>query len=49
MAVGKIYHNGDAAKTFDEYGGKFDWFGPKPEERFNYDPSKISHKVGIIP
>lgn len=46
MAVGKIYHNGDAAKTFDEYGGKFAWMGPKPKERFNYDPSKISHKVG---
>ena len=46
MAVGKIYQNGDAAKTFDEYGGKFAWMGPKPKERFNYNPSKISHKVG---
>ena len=46
MAVGKIYHNGDAAKTFDEYGGKFSWMGPKPKERFNYDPSKIDHKIG---
>ncbi|MEC3907052.1 sulfatase [Tamlana sp. 2201CG12-4] len=46
MAVGKIYHNGDAANTFDEYGGKFAWMGPKPKERFNYDPSKIDHKVG---
>lgn len=46
MAVGKIYHNGDAAKTFDEYGGKFSWMGPKPKERFNYDPSKIETKVG---
>ena len=46
MAVGKIYHNGDAAKTFDEFGGKFSWFGPKPEKRFHYDPSEIEHKVG---
>ncbi|MCF6224372.1 MAG: sulfatase [Flavobacteriaceae bacterium] len=46
MAVGKIYHDGDGAKTFDEYGGKFSWMGPKPKERFNYDPSKIDHKVG---
>ena len=46
MAVGKIYHNGDDAKTFDEYGGKFSWFGPKPKERFKYDPSKIDHKFG---
>lgn len=46
MAVGKIYHNGDGANTFDEYGGRFSWFGPKPEERFNYDPEKIEKKVG---
>jgi arylsulfatase A-like enzyme len=46
MAVGKIYHNGDRAETFGEYGGGFDWFGPFPEERFNYDPSKIEGKIG---
>ena len=46
MAVGKIYHQGDAAKTFDEYGGRFAWMGPKPVERFNYDPAKLDHKVG---
>ncbi|MGK7394616.1 MAG: sulfatase [Candidatus Cyclobacteriaceae bacterium M3_2C_046] len=46
MAVGKIYHNGDAANTFDEYGGKFAWMGPKPKERFNYDPAKIPQKTG---
>ncbi len=39
MAVGKIYHNGDAAKTFDEYGGGFSWMGPKPKERINFDPA----------
>jgi len=46
MAVGKIYHNGDAANTFDEYGGKFSWMGPKPKERFNYDPYKMPNKTG---
>lgn len=46
MAVGKIYHDGDGANTFDEYGGKFSWFGPKPKERINYDPSKIEGKIG---
>ena len=46
MAVGKIYHNGDRAKTFDEYGGGFEWMGPKPEVRFKYDPSKIEGKIG---
>lgn len=39
MAVGKLYHNGDAAQTFDEYGGKFSWMGPKPKERINFDPA----------
>jgi arylsulfatase A-like enzyme len=46
LAVGKIYHNGDGAETFDEYGGRFAWMGPKPKERFNYDPAKIEHKIG---
>lgn len=46
MAVGKIYHNGDRANTFDEYGGGFDWFGPKPKERFNYDPHQMPEKIG---
>jgi arylsulfatase A-like enzyme len=46
MAVGKIYHNGDGAKTFDEWGGAFSWAGPMPKERFNYDPKKIEGKVG---
>jgi len=46
MAVGKIFHNGDAVEAFDEYGGRFSWFGPRPAERINYDPSKIEGKVG---
>ena len=46
MAVGKIYHNGDRANTFDEYGGRFSWFGPRPASRFNYDPGKIPGKSG---
>ncbi|MCG8306897.1 MAG: sulfatase [Cytophagales bacterium] len=38
FGVGKVYHNGDAANTFDEYGGVFEKSGPKPAKRFNYDP-----------
>lgn len=38
MGVGKLYHDGDRAGTFDEYGGVFEKFGPKPEKRFKYDP-----------
>ncbi|MFY0605104.1 MAG: sulfatase [Cyclobacteriaceae bacterium] len=46
MAVGKIYHHGDAAQTFDEYGGIFDFFGPRPKERMNYDPFSLPNKSG---
>lgn len=46
MAVGKIYHGGDMAKSFDEFGGWFSWFGPKPEERMNYDPFSMPGKSG---
>jgi len=46
MAVGKLYHGGDAASTFDEYGGRFEWFGPKPEKRFKFDPDWYDHKIG---
>ncbi len=46
MAVGKLYHNGDAAKSFDEYGGKFSWMGPKPEERINFDPAWMGFPNG---
>lgn len=46
MGVGKIYHGRDGAKTFDEYAGGWEWFGPKPKERFKYDPAKLPHKTG---
>ena len=46
MAVGKIYHNGDGAESFDEYGGIFEKFGPKPEKRFRYDPAWFEDKTG---
>lgn len=41
MGVGKIYHYGDKANTFDEYGGLFEWFGPKPAKRLNYNPQEL--------
>jgi arylsulfatase A-like enzyme len=39
MAVGKLYGGGDAAGSFDEYGGRFSWMGPKPKERISFDPA----------
>lgn len=46
MGVGKIYHNGDGADTFDEYGSAFEMFGPKPPKRFNYDPEWFGKPKG---
>jgi len=46
MAVGKIYHNGDGANTFQQYGGVFDKFGPTPELRVKYDPAWFADKFG---
>lgn len=46
LGVGKIYHLGDGANTFDKYGGRFDKSGPKPEKRINYNPAWFDDKVG---
>lgn len=45
LACGKLFHNGDAAKVFDDHGG-FSNFGPKPEKRFKYDPAWFPEKIG---
>ena len=46
MAVGKIYHNGDRAETFDEYGGRFAGSGPKPAEKFRFTADRFPGKTG---
>ena len=46
MAVGKIYHGGDEAHTFSEYGGSFNYAGPIPKERVNYNPVGMPGKSG---
>lgn len=45
LAAGKLFHNGDAARVFDEYGAKSS-FGPKPKQRFKYDPAWFPEKIG---
>lgn len=40
MGAGKIWHLNDLANTFQEYAKPYEWFGPKPDERINYDPEK---------
>ena len=44
LGVGKIFHNGPGVKAFDEYGGKFEAYGPSPEKRMNYDPAWFGQK-----
>ncbi|MBD3674703.1 MAG: sulfatase [Planctomycetaceae bacterium] len=45
LACGKLFHNGDRAKVFDDYGGHAS-FGPKPKDRFHYDPKWFPEKIG---
>ncbi len=46
MAVGKLFHQGDKAGVFMEYGGAFEKSGPKPEKRFKYDPTWFGKSYG---
>ncbi|TWT80720.1 Arylsulfatase [Planctomycetes bacterium CA13] len=45
LACGKLFHNGDRAGVFDDYGGQAS-FGPKPKKRFKYDPAWFPDKMG---
>lgn len=45
LACGKLFHNGDRAGVFDDYGGHAS-FGPKPKTRFKYDPAWFPEKIG---
>jgi iduronate 2-sulfatase len=42
---GKLFHNGDRAKVFDEFGHGTN-FGPKPGKRFVYDPAWFEKRIG---
>jgi arylsulfatase A-like enzyme len=45
MAAGKLFHQGDKAHVFEEYGpGKS--FGPKPKKRMHYDPKWFGKRGG---
>jgi arylsulfatase A-like enzyme len=39
MGVGKLFHTSDGDGAFQEYGGVFEKYGPKPENRLHYDPA----------
>lgn len=44
LGVGKIFHNGPGVNAFNEYGLKFEGYGPSPEKRMNYDPAWFGQK-----
>lgn len=46
MGIGKLFHLGDKAKCFQEYGGVYEMFGPKPQKRFKYDPAWFGKPSG---
>ena len=39
MAAGKVFHGGGGDNAFQEFGGTFGMYGPRPEKRFKYDPT----------
>ncbi len=45
LGAGKLFHRGDFGEVFDEHVIPRD-FGPKPAERFNYDPAWFPDRVG---
>ena len=36
MGVGKVYHGNESKAHFQEYGGRFGGFGPRPSRKINY-------------
>ena len=42
---GKLFHNRDRARVFDEFGHGTN-FGPKPKKRFAYDPEWFEKRIG---
>ena len=43
--AGKMFHNGDRARVFDEFGNGTN-FGPKPKDRFHFDPAWFDDREG---
>lgn len=42
---GKIFHQGDAANFFDEFGHGTN-YGPRPKQRMEYDPAWFEDRIG---
>lgn len=47
MGAGKLWHGNDEANTFQEYGERREWFGPRPDERMVYVPEEGPNYDGV--
>lgn len=48
-AVGKVFHQGIAPNSFDEFGGRYKGFGPSPDERFKWHDKRTNTDWGAFP
>lgn len=49
MAIGKVFHQGVAKNSFDEFGGRVPRFGPYPEERMKWHHPQTNTDWGAFP
>ena len=49
MAVGKVFHNGVAKGSFDEFGGRVPGFGPLPKTPMKWSHPKTNTDWGAFP
>ena len=49
MGIGKIFHNGAPAGSFEEYGGRIKGFGPHPKDEFVWDSDRTNTDWGVFP
>ncbi len=49
MGIGKLFHKGAPTDVFDEFGGRYAGFGPKPEKAFHYSAEGTSTDWGPFP
>ena len=49
MGIGKIFHEGAPAGSFEEYGGRIKGFGPFPEKEFVWVSDRTNTDWGVYP
>lgn len=49
MGIGKLFHQGAPDGAFEEFGGRYEGFGPSPDEAFVWDEDGTSTDWGAFP